>query len=450
MTRTTCRWACGRRYSGCVGVVLLVVFAGSLLARGQSPSEKTRGGVAKPMDVAVGTRESCCDWAQWRGPRGDGISHETGWLGSWPASGPPVLWQAQVGTGFSSMAVAAGRVYTMGNTGKKGKGAHRDIIWCFDAVSGETVWQRPYPSKLAAKYYEGGPGATPTVEGDRVYTLSKHGVVFCLEASSGKVVWTKDLRKEAGVKPPTWAFAGSPLIWGKLVIYNTGSAGVALDKMTGEVAWKSEPKGASYATPKLFRLGASDAIALFTGKSLKAVRAADGKALWSYPWKTSYDINAADPLFFAAEGTVFITSGYGSGCALLEYGESGCKERWRNREMRSQIGSVVAYEGHLYGFNGQVGGKGVLKCLSYQTGEARWEHKGLGTGTLMLAEGKLIVLSEKGKLVIVEASPAEYKPLQEAQILEGKCWTQPVLSHGKVYARNAVGDMVCVDVTAGR
>ena len=452
MRRTTREWGLADPLHVYVWVMLAVGLAVCGLGCGQEQAGEAAGDVAGPAEgsaagQAGGKEGGCCDWTRWRGPAGDGVSQETGWLGDWPGSGPEVVWKAEVGVGFSSMAVAAGRVYTMGNTGKKGKDAHQDIIWCLDANTGEELWRRAYPSELAAKYYEGGPGATPTVEGDRVYTLSKHGVAFCLEASSDKVVWTKDLCKTAGVELPTWALAGSPLIWGELVIYNAGSAGLALDKMTGDVAWKSGPKGASYATPKLFKLGEVEAIALFTGTSLTAVRAADGLALWSYPWKTSYDINAADPLFFATEGTVFISSGYGSGCALLEYNESGCKERWRNKEIRSHMGSSVAYEGYIYGFDGQVG-EGSLKCLSCQTGEQRWEQKGLGTGTLMLAEGKLIVLSEKGKLVIVKASAAGYEVLQEAQILEGKCWTQPVLSHGKVYARNAVGNMVCVDVKA--
>ena len=183
---------------------------------------------------------------------------------------------------------------------------------------------------------------------------------------------------------------------------------------------------------------------LFTSKELVGLIAATGKQIWKLQWKTDYDINAADPMVF--NDTIFVSSGYNKGCASLRIDGSNIVELWLNKNMRNQCSSSVLWKGHIYGFDGQFGGGGKLTCLDYKTGETKWSQGGMGTGTLMIAGGKLVILSERGKLVIAPASPEGFKELASAQILTGKCWTVPVLSNGRVYARNAAGDLVCVDV----
>src|SRR4051794_12604744 len=125
------------------------------------------------------------DWPHWRGPNFNGISAEKGWSAQWPPEGPKILWKASVGIGFSSTSIGQGRVYTMGY------GDEKETVFCFDAESGKTLWQHAYDSDLGDKFFEGGPTATPTVEGDSVYTLSRWGDVFCFEAASGKIRWSK-------------------------------------------------------------------------------------------------------------------------------------------------------------------------------------------------------------------------------------------------------------------
>jgi outer membrane protein assembly factor BamB len=390
-------------------------------------------------------KSSTNDWSHWRGPNRDGISVETGWLGAWPASGPKQVWQAELGTGFASVAICDGKVYSMGNTGKQGKeddDAEKDVIFCLDANTGKEIWKKSYPCNLIPRNYEGGPGATPTVEGNRVYTLSKQGHAHCFDAQTGNVIWSRDLQKEEGMKPPTWGFAGSPLIQGNLVILNVGSAGTALNKATGKVVWKSQTAVAGYSTPLPFKIDGKEGVAMFTDKEIVAVNAADGKEIWQYPWETDYDINAADPIFIGDR--VFLSSGYKTGCAMVQISEGQFKELWRHKNMRNQCNSSVFWKGYIYGFDGNVGGSGILRCLDVKTGEETWSHKGLGTGSLMLADEKLIILSEKGELVIARATPKEFEVLQRSQILSGKCWTMPVLSNGKIYARNAEGKLVCV------
>ncbi len=377
------------------------------------------------------------DWPNFRGPNHDGISNETGWRASLPESGA-VEWRTSLGWGFASMAVSNGWVYAMGNVND------RDIVYCLDAVTGKERWRQSYPCPRLAKQHEGGPAATPTVEGDAVYVFSKNGDVLRLNAETGKIVWHKNIRTELGLQELTWYFSGSPVIVDDLVILNAGTAGVALNKADGRVVWQNGKGAGGYATPVPYTYGGRKCIAMFGASDLFGIEAATGKILWRHEWKTSYDINSADPIVVGDR--IFISSGYNKGCALLKLGNDKVTEIYSNRNMRNQCNSSVFWKGHIYGFDGQVGGSGSLACLELETGQIKWAQRGLGTGSLMLADGKLIVLGEAGKLAIVEATPDGYKELASAQILEGKCWTVPVLAHGRVYARNAVGDLVCVNV----
>ncbi len=389
---------------------------------------------ALALIAAAATAATSYDWYRWRGPDLNGISKETGWQASWPESGPKQLWKASVGTGFSSFSVSRGRVYTMGNAGET------DTVYCLDAQSGQTVWKHSYPCPLDPKNFEGGPAATPTVDGDRVYTFSRKGDAYCLDAASGKVVWFRNLNRDPGAEIPTWGLASSALIRGERVIFNAGDAGVALDKKTGKVLWSSGKGPGGYATAVPLSGGQEECLAVFSRQSLVAVKIADGQELWRYPWKTEYDVNAADPII--TRDRVFISSGYNRGATVIRINASRPEKVWENKNMRNHFNSCVLWREHLYGPD-----EGELRCLDFDTGEVKWKDRQFGKGSLVLADGKLVGLSEKGELIIAEASPDAYKPLARAQVLTGKCWTTPVLSNGHIYCRNARGDVVCLDVS---
>jgi outer membrane protein assembly factor BamB len=377
------------------------------------------------------------DWPKWRGPNHNGISNETGWLATWPEAGPKVLWEKTLGPGFASMAIADDRVYAMGNINDN------DILYCLDEDKGKEVWKKSYPCPLFKKNHEGGPSATPTVDGDSVYTFSKNGDAIRFKAATGEIVWHKKLNRDFGFKHPTWYFASSPLIIDNMVILNAGSCGVGLNKADGSIIWQNGKEPPGYATAVPFTIDGKKCFVLFTAREIVALVAKTGKVLWKIPWKTSYDVNAANPIISGDK--MFISSGYNKGCAVFKISSSDFTELWRNKNMRNHFNSCVLWKGYIYGFD-----ETTIKCLDFKTGKQQWSQRGFGKGSLMLADGKLIILSDKGKLAIAEASPKEYRQLASAQVLpKKKCWTVPVLANGRIYARNNPdGRLVCLDVRA--
>jgi len=390
------------------------------------------------FSIALAISTNAADWPCWRGSEGNGISKETGWTTKWPADGPKRLWTAKVGIGFASFSVSIGKVYTTGNTD------NTDAIFCFDANTGAEVWKHSYPEKLDPKYYEGGTSATPTVDGDRVYSLSKAGMLHCLDAAKGTVIWSKDVAKELKAKLPTWGFAGSVFIEGDFALLNVGTAGAALDKKTGKVIWSSGPEEAGYSTPMTFDLRGERCVALAGKQDIFTVRLKDGKELWRHPWKTQYDVNAADPI---VSGTMmFIGSGYGHGCAALDMSSTPPKVVWENKNLRTHTSPAVLIGGFLYGADDDCyKADATFRCVDLKTGAVKWSEK-TGFVTLMAADGKLIALTARGELLVVEPTPEAFKAVARAQVIGGKCWTTPVLANGRIYCRNAAGEVVCLDV----
>ena len=374
------------------------------------------------------------DWPFFRGPDRNGIIAEAVNPGA-IASGATPLWKGKVGIGFSAIIVADGRIYTMGNEDAT------DTVWCLDANTGAEVWKHSYPEPLTPNLYEGGPNAAATVHAGQVFTLSKTGKAFCFDAAKGSIVWKVDLAALTGAGKPEWGYGGAPLVQGDVVIYNVGSVGTALNRKSGALVWKSGTAKAGYSTPLPFEQNGERLALLMTGKSAAAVRLATGEVAWSYPWETSYDVNAADPIVQGDK--VFVSSGYNHGAAVIKIAGKQASLVWENKNLRNQFSSSVLWKGFLYGVD-----ENQLRCVDFATGEVKWTDKATGKGTLLIADGKIVALSEKGELIIADASPEGFKPQARAQILGGKCWTMPSIANGKLYARNAKGDLVCLNVAA--
>jgi outer membrane protein assembly factor BamB len=370
------------------------------------------------------------DWPRWLGPNADGISTEKDWDPMMVNDQAKPLWTAEVGKGFSAITVADGKAVTMGNI------KNTDVVFCFDAQTGKELWRYEYPELLGAKYYDGGTHCTPTIEDGKVYILSKFGKAFCLSLADGKVIWQKELK----FKTPEWGFASSGVILNDKIIYNVSDKGIALNKATGDQIWAGENKASGYSTAVIESKDNQNLAYIFDGENLRCLNADTGTVLWSYPWKTQYGVNAADPIVIGQE--IFVTGGYNHGCSLIKVEAGQPVSVWENKNMRSQMSGPVVIDGYIYGIDDNQ-----LVCLDWKTGEKKWQEKSVGKGSLMASDGKLIIIGEKGKLFIAKATPEKFDLIASMQAIDDYCWTMPTLANGKIYIRNAKGNMVCIDVS---
>jgi outer membrane protein assembly factor BamB len=376
------------------------------------------------------------DWPRWRGPHGNSIVTGADFDPAALQGTPKQVWSAKIGHGYSALSVAEGRAYTLGNADKQ------DTIHCFDAITGKELWTHRYPADPGSF---AGPRATPWLEGGRCYTMSYWGDVFCLDAATGKIIWQKNVAKEIGAAIPQWGLASSTLVDGNQILLNIGTAGCAVDKASGRLLWSTGKEAAGYATPVLFPLRGQPHAAVFGAKFIHVVGATDGKVVAKHPWETKYDVNAADPVI---DGTrLFISSGYGKGCALLDVGGPAPKEVWRNEKIRNHFSSSIFIDGHLYGCDGSAGGGGDIVCLEWATGQEKWRHK-TGFGSLIAVNGFLVFLNEKGELIVVKAQPTAAEEVARGKIIEGgKSWTAPAFANGRLYCRNDQGQVVCIEAS---
>ena len=411
--------------------------------------------------LALATATAAPSWPAYRGPQGDGTTTEKVGKTLWPSAGPKKLWTAETPTGFSSFAVDAGRAFTL--VQKEIDGVPTEVCLALDAATGKEVWATPL--KLA-KYDGGGndgasgnnggdgPRSTPTVGGGKVFILGANLDLHALDATTGKSLWSKDIVAEHGGRNIQWKSAASPLLEDGLIYVAGGGEGEALLAIkadSGEVAWKAEDDKMTHATPVAATIHGVRQIVFFTQNGLVAVGPKDGKVLWRYnfPYRVS---TAASPIVH--QDMVYCAAGYGvgMGCAKILKKGSGfeAEELWRKEgdKVTNHWSSPVVKDGHLYGmFSFKKYGKGPVTCLEMATGEVKWSQDGFGPGNLILTGGDtLLALSDTGELVLIPASPDKYKEIARADVLDGKCWSTPVLANGTIFARSTK-EAVAVDVT---
>ncbi len=379
------------------------------------------------------------DWPCWRGAARNGISRETGLVwNKGGTNGLPVLWQAAVGKGFSGFAVAGGRAATLGNVDGT------DTVWCFDATTGAVLWKHSYACELQPLSYEGGPGSTPAFAEGRLYTFSKNGDLFCLDAATGRVIWSKKFDlwpRRTGDWKNTWRYAGSPLVMGGRLYLSLGEAGTAFDAARGTVLWQSAPGHPGYSSPVPFRAASEQRLAFFSGHGAVGVAALSGKKIWEIPWRTEWDMNAADPIIH--EQSLVLSAGNNAGSARFDLAGAAPREVWRNAHLKTPMCGAVLWQGYLYGFNDSE-----LVCVAWQDGALAWSDRTLWRGTVMIVDGKLLALGEKGKWAVCEASPKGFQPIAQGQLPAGRYWSAPALANGRLYVRNAQGDAFCLDLRA--
>ena len=382
------------------------------------------------------------DWSKWLGPNGNGTSYES----KWKSSVNDPIWKSKVGVGFSAVSVANGKLYTIGHDGKKTGG--QETVYCLNAENGKSIWTHTYNAPLLDYLHEGGPCSTPTVDGSTLYTISKHGLLHSYKANDGKVIWKKDMMKVAGMKkPPEWGFAASPVVLGDQLIIEAGAT-YSFDKKTGELNWKSKPYRPAYGTPILFQPNNKSTIAVLKTDGLVLLDYNNGKTLAFENWETSYRTNASTPIIQG--NRIFISTGYQRGCALFEWKYGKLKKLYENKVISTHMNHAILLDGFLYGFDGNVhmAGKKDFVCMEFETGKEKWRvtDRGLMVGSLIAAGKRLIILGQRGELVFAMSNPEKFEEINRYQAIGGRCWTMPVLANGKLYLRNARGDLFCINL----
>ncbi len=382
------------------------------------------------------------DWPQWRGPNRDAVSLETGLLEEWPEDGPAVLWRIPVGPGFSSVSVSAGKLYTLWD--EKGK----QYLFGLDASTGKELWRQELGPAFTNNYGDG-PRSTPLVDGRIVFAIGTQGLLLAANKETGVPLWRRDLVKDFGSDLPSYGYSSSPLVAGdKLVIEAGGkdAAFVALDKKTGEVVWSAENDRPAYSSPIHVSIAGVDQVVFWSAHGLHSVATDGGKVLWRYSWETFCPVsgdplNTGTPLFLPPD-RIYISSGSGAAAVRVVKEKSSFKVEtvWESAFMRSDVNTALLLDDHIYGFD-----RGTLKSLDAATGEVKWKARGFQRGSLIAADGRLIVLGEAGNLALVDANPKEFVQRNSAKILKGKNWTTPTLAGGKLYLRNHE-ELVCLEL----
>ena len=390
------------------------------------------------------------EWPQWRGPNGDAVSAERGLLKEWQTGSPRVVWRIPVGEGFSSISVWQGRLYTLWDEGKG------EFLVSLDAATGEELWRYRVDDSFTNQWGNG-PRSTPAVDSGLVYAVSAQGKLHAVAAQDGRAIWDHDLATEYGGTIPAYGYASSPMIEDDKVFVEAGGrnnlAFIAFDKSTGGVVWASQTDAAAYSSPLAITVDGVRQIVFFSASGLSAVAPEDGRLLWKHPWASScpatgIPTNVAHPVFIPPD-KIFVSNGYGTvtGSTVLRVirrgGEFATQTVWRSETMRNLLNSSILHDDHIYGFD-----IGILKAIDAATGEEQWKARGFERGSLIAADGQLIVLGEQGNLALVEATPSGYREKGSAQILRGRAWTMPSLADGRLFLRNH-SEMVSLDLRGG-
>jgi outer membrane protein assembly factor BamB len=409
--------------------------------------------------IALTATLHAADWPQYNGPAGDRTTPEK-ITHAWMSSGPKVLWKVASPNGFSSLAVGGGKCFTIEL--RDLDGAPQEILVGRDAATGKEAWT----AALGSTKYQGGgdsgtndnkggdgPRSTPTIGGNLVFTTNSNLVLQAFDVATGKEAWKKDLIAEYHGRNISWSNAASPLFEGGLLYVAGGGAGeslIAFNPADGAVVWKAFDEKMTHATPVPATILGQRQVIFFLQSGLLSVEPKTGKELWRYGF--NYSISTASSPVVAGD-IVYCSAGYGVGAGAVKIAKNG--DQWTateiyrirgNKPLANHWSTPVLIGGHLYGmFQFKEYGNGPVKCVDIKDGSVKWEKPGFGPGQVILAGDKVLALSDAGELVLIDPQPAAYKELARAKVVEGKCWTTPVLANGRVYVRST-REAACLDV----
>ena len=397
------------------------------------------------------------DWPQFLGPTRDGVYHGEALVNTFPPGGPKVVWQMELGSGWASPVIVSGKVLIF----------HRvkddAVLDCLDAATGKPIWQSKYPTEYVDGFgFESGPRATPCVAGGRVFTLGAEGLARAVDLATGKEIWSVDTVKAFKAQNGFFGLACSPLVEGDVAIFQIGGqpeknmaqGTVALDVTTGKLKWgvlPSKDAGAGYSSPIATTLGGKRCLVQVDRDGLAVADfATEGRLLLRLPFRSRQhaSVNAATPLVVGDE--LFLSASYNTGAKLLRFDPKAMDKPtvvWENDEsMSSHYATCVVKDGLLFGFHGRQEQGPDFRCIEWATGKVRWNQEAFGAGTVTLAGDKLVILTDKGELVLAEAQGNSFKEMARAQVLGRETRAYPAISHGMIYARDK-NRLVCLNLS---
>lgn len=398
--------------------------------------------------LALAQLAGAADWPQWRGPKGDNIAAETGLLKAWPKEGPALAWKATgIGDGFSSVSVAQGKVFTLGDIGDAA------YVMALDLKDGALLWKTRLGAPGGGGGYPG-PRATPTVDGAVVYALGQQGDLLAVQVADGAEVWRKNLNRDfAGQMMSGWGNSESPVVAGDLLLCTPGGKQgtvLALDKKTGAVRWRSQEltDPAGYSPLLVVEMSGVKQVLVYTGAHLAGLALDSGKLLWSAPRPGR---TAVVPTPVVKGNSIFVTSGYGVGCNRFTVTGSGAAftvaQDYENKQLANHHGGIILLDDHVFGHSDSGG----WTCMDFKTGNVAW-HDGakLPKGTLAYADGHFYLRGEggPGTLVLLEASTTGWQETGRFNPPDrsGKnSWAHLVISNGRLFVRDQ-GVLLCYDI----
>jgi outer membrane protein assembly factor BamB len=429
----------------------------------------TRAALALLAILLLATPSRSEDWPKWRGPRGDGTWNAPLLPERWPPAGLKTVWKQQVGGGYAGVAAAQGRVYTLDLESpiKKQAGDEPDAterVLCFDSTTGKPIWSHTYPVRYGnLGGYANGPRTTPTVHDGKVYTLGAVGHLFCFDAQSGEVIWKHDTVGKLGARVPEWGFAGSPVIDGDNLIVHLGAKDgslFAFNRNTGKEVWRSLTDPAGYCTPIVIRPKNGQQVVIWTPENVHGVEASTGKPLWRVPYKVTYGVSIAPPVFY--DGIVFVT-GYWEGAKAIKLGEkpTDAEVIWtEGKTLRGLMAQPLYRDKHIYTIDRGFG----LTCVELSTGKKLWDDDNQLTpsgrnphASIVWLNGtdRTLALNSVGELVLAKLSLKGYDEQSRVKALNGRVWGHPAFAGRWMFAKTdgaeawqkaARHELVCVEL----
>ena len=399
--------------------------------------------VVASLMLLVAGKLVAADWPQWRGPQRNGLSQETGLLKQWPKEGPKLVWQVkQIGSGYSTPAIVGQRIYLLAN-----QGLENEFVQARTIADGKQIWATRIGKVGNPDQQPNYPAArsTPTVDGQSLYALGSDGDLTCLETATGKIRWQKNLRKDFGGEPGTWAYSESPLIDGDVLVCTPGGSTatlVALQKTTGDTLWKcavSSGDQAAYASAIIVDFQGIKQYVQILQKGLVGVEAKTGKLLWRYG-RTAQGSPAVIPTPIAEHGFIYSAAARsGGGLVKLKVQQDAveAEQVYFSPKLPTSIGGAVNVKGFLYGTTGKA-----LLCAEFETGKVQWAEPALGAASLCYADGRLYLHGENGDVALVEAASQAYRekgrftPPDQPNRGPSKAWAYPVVANGRLYLRD--------------